>query len=540
MMTNLIYDRTLEDVAEVRRLLAKLDPETGDGLTAAEQAKWDAGLKGAYNFTDLNRVEAAVKTLAAALTAAGYPVEVTPVLKGSSRVPTGYTEVEWIQSSGTQYIDTGIPAKDITDSFIDFRFVSVGTAELEVMASYVDGNNRLQCGWGGSAFITGKGATYSQTVDSTARTTATCVPVGSPASTVYLFAQNESNAPKWQCNAEIYSCNISTAVGKVRDFIPCKNPSGAVGLYDLVGGEFYTTPTAVTLPAGYTQIEYLQSSGTQHIDTGFKPNNNSKIVTTLQYVSSSSGNKFCLGARTSNNVGRFSLGYSFGSGGGWFFGHGASVTTVNTTSSPTDKTSVVIDKNVCTIAGQSATATPSTFSTTQNLVLFADNEGGKVGQNGAIKLYDCSIYDNGTLVRNFVPARNSSGTLGLYDTVNGTFYTNQGSGTFTAGADIVGFTAGAEVGKAEDREWQEGDVLYRSQWTTYLDNVQRLRDAYYTLAETGALPKPEDKLGYVSANTIEKVLADIDLLLDGMKSIYRRAGTFSAGGSYTRQMIRSI
>lgn len=83
MMTNLIYDRTLEDVAEVRRLLAKLDPETGDGLTAAEQAKWDAGLKGAYNFTDLNRVESAVKTLAAALTSAGYPVEITPVLKGS-------------------------------------------------------------------------------------------------------------------------------------------------------------------------------------------------------------------------------------------------------------------------------------------------------------------------------------------------------------------------------------------------------------------------------------------------------------------------
>ena len=83
MMTNLVYDRTAEDVAEVRRLLAKLDPETGDRLTAAEQAKWDAGLKGTYNYTDLNRVESAVKTLAAALTAAGYPVEVTPVLKGS-------------------------------------------------------------------------------------------------------------------------------------------------------------------------------------------------------------------------------------------------------------------------------------------------------------------------------------------------------------------------------------------------------------------------------------------------------------------------
>ena len=83
MMTNLVYDRTAEDVAEIRRLLAKLDPETGDGLTAAEQAKWDAGLKGAYNYTDLNRVESAVKLLAAALTAAGYPVEIAPVLKGS-------------------------------------------------------------------------------------------------------------------------------------------------------------------------------------------------------------------------------------------------------------------------------------------------------------------------------------------------------------------------------------------------------------------------------------------------------------------------
>ena len=95
-------------------------------------------------------------------------------------------------------------------------------------------------------------------------------------------------------------------------------------------------------------------------------------------------------------------------------------------------------------------------------------------------------------------------------------------------------------GKAEDREWQEGDIVRRAQWATYLENVQRLRDAYYTLAETGALPKPEDKLGYVGANNIEKVLADIDLLLDGMKSIYRRAGTFTAGGGYTRQMIRSI
>ena len=116
----------------------------------------------------------------------------------------------------------------------------------------------------------------------------------------------------------------------------------------------------------------------------------------------------------------------------------------------------------------------------------------------------------------------STGAAGLYDLVGGTFYTNSGTGAFTAGA---------EIGKAEDREWQEGDVLYRPQWTTYLSNVQRLRDAYYTLAETGELPKPGDKLGYVGANSIEKVLADIDLLIDCMKSSYRRCGTFRAGNN---------
>ena len=472
--------------------------------------------------------------------------------------------INYIQSTGTQYIDSGVV--ETADTAIDCSFDIVSPASDYVFGSKQNSQNMTyNAFFNNNAFeynyvdiindssISFSSVTISQNVtgtknkivitDSNLGAVEYEKSIGTPQNETILICairKNDGSIRPYGGKLRIKYFKIKQKGELIRDFTPCKNPSGEVGLYDYVTKAFYGNAGGGSLPDSYTELEYLQSSGTQYIDTGFKPNNNSKIVTTLQFVSSSSGNKFCFGARTSNNVGRFSLGYTFGSGGGWFFGHGAAVTTVNTTSSPTDKTSVVIDKNVCTIAGQSATATPSTFSTTQNLVLFADNEGGKVGQNGAIKLYDCSIYDNGTLVRNFVPARNSSGAIGLYDTVNGIFYTNAGSGTFTAGADIVGFTAGAEVGKAEDREWQEGDVLYRSQWTTYLDNVQRIRDAYYTLAETGELPAPEDKLGYAGANTIEKVLADIDLLLDGMKSIYRRAGTFSAGGNYVRQMIRSI
>ena len=50
------------------------------------------------------------------------------------------------------------------------------------------------------------------------------------------------------------------------------------------------------------------------------------------------------------------------------------------------------------------------------------------------KIYYFKIYVNNVLVRNFVPAkRKSDNVLGLYDLVNNAFYTNAGTGTFTAG-----------------------------------------------------------------------------------------------------------
>ena len=150
------------------------------------------------------------------------------------------------------------------------------------------------------------------------------------------------------------------------------------------------------------------------------------------------------------------------------------------------------------------------------------NTGAMRPYGGKAKLRYFKIKKGSNTVRDFVPCKNPAGTVGLYDTVNGTFYGNSGAGVFTAGA---------EISALEDREWRESDIVRLSQWRQYLANVQALRDAYYTLAETGQLPKPEDKLGYVGANNIEKVLADIDLLIDCMKSSYRRCGTFRAGNN---------
>lgn len=81
------------------------------------------------------------------------------------------------------------------------------------------------------------------------------------------------------------------------------------------------------------------------------------------------------------------------------------------------------------------------------------------------------------------------------------------------------------------QSFAETDIVRLPQWRQYLANVQALRDAYYTLAETGQLPDAADRLDYAGANNIEKILADIDLLIGWMKSSYRRCGTFQAGNN---------
>lgn len=57
---NLVTDRTQADVDRA----ASFQARGFANLSEAEQAEWLAGLKGAYNYSDLNRVEAAVKALA--------------------------------------------------------------------------------------------------------------------------------------------------------------------------------------------------------------------------------------------------------------------------------------------------------------------------------------------------------------------------------------------------------------------------------------------------------------------------------------------
>lgn len=85
-LDELIYDRTQTDVTYAAELSRKLG--RGEALTAEELADWNAGLKGAYNAADMNRVDAAVRELGGMLTTAGYPVRYTSPIPQPEPEPT--------------------------------------------------------------------------------------------------------------------------------------------------------------------------------------------------------------------------------------------------------------------------------------------------------------------------------------------------------------------------------------------------------------------------------------------------------------------
>lgn len=75
ILNRLITDRNQSDVSEWLRLRSK-----GYGsMTEAEKAKWVAGMKGAYNASDLNRVTDAMVYLADLYRQYGYAVTYTPL-----------------------------------------------------------------------------------------------------------------------------------------------------------------------------------------------------------------------------------------------------------------------------------------------------------------------------------------------------------------------------------------------------------------------------------------------------------------------------
>ena len=363
----------------------------------------------------------------------------------STTVPSGLVELEYIESTGTQYIETGISAKNITKAVIDFQYITVDSSrENQMMSVWVDASNHMQCGLTGTTFLTGRGTTFSQTSNMTARTTGTSVPIGNPDMLIPLFAQRASAVDRWSI-AKLYSCKMYNNSTIVRDFIPAKRISdGKCGLWDKVNLKFYTDENGGNFTAGAektaiaaigTPIEYIQSSGTQYIDSNFIPKATTRTIMKAEPTAWSAWSAF-FGTRNESTptaskayIAAIPTATSYRSD---YFGSSLTAET------PTviQITNIDKNKNICSFNNIMITNTSSTVNATANMFLLALNDVGTAKYFLSAKLYSCQIYDGNTLVRDFIPIKTTANIYGLWDKVNKVFYKNAGTGTFTGGPAV--------------------------------------------------------------------------------------------------------
>ena len=173
-----------------------------------------------------------------------------------------YTPVEYISSTGTQYIDTGISVTPENYQQLKMSVTCEKIGQGSGASNWlVDGSNianayfymgvyngKYYYGCGTADHDTGIAATSGKqtftldipsskfTVSDTVDVSISTEPVTASAS-LYLFGFNYNPV---RCYAEkIYSCQIYIGDTLVRDFIAAKDEWGNAGLYDKVEGKFY-------------------------------------------------------------------------------------------------------------------------------------------------------------------------------------------------------------------------------------------------------------------------------------------------------------
>lgn len=184
----------------------------------------------------------------------------------------------------------------------------------------------------------------------------------------------------------------------------------------------------MSLPSGYTQLEYIESTGTQYISTGITPTENTKVV--IEFNSSSSS------------------GVVFGQDSGYKVNAFMFAMTVVVFESTKKNISISANaKHTVQVApkafkvdnGSSQYIYANKVNAAYPMFLFGNNRNGKFSEGVAMKLYSFKVYENNVLIADFIPCRNDNttgiyvGAIGLWDDVNSLFYTNIGTGTFIAG-----------------------------------------------------------------------------------------------------------
>jgi len=177
----------------------------------------------------------------------------------------------------------------------------------------------------------------------------------------------------------------------------------------------------------YIELEYIQSSGSQYISTGRTTTANTKIEITFQNNSTSIGYARLFGCWDKQNLEVVTNNTSPASY--YFVGYNNNAVLYALDARNEFKTFTMTSNRKVEYNGQVVVSAISNYTTNMNIEIFRG-----FNRYGAYMLKSFKIYESDVLVLNLIPVkRRSDNVVCLYDLISKTYYTNKGSGSFTAG-----------------------------------------------------------------------------------------------------------
>ena len=78
-----------------------------------------------------------------------------------------------------------------------------------------------------------------------------------------------------------------------------------------------------------------------------------------------------------------------------------------------------------------------------------------------------------------------------------------------------------------NKVWDYTHILNEADFSRIVENTAILKDAFFVLADTPVIPPIS--YYYENINSLEKILHDLDVMINNVKSNYRECGTFECG-----------
>ena len=203
---------------------------------------------------------------------------------------------------------------------------------------------------------------------------------------------------------------------------------------------FLNTIQTGRLPNSYQEVLYIKAIDNAYIGTGFYCDGNVDFDCKFSQFSANSNSLF----RTTIDIGSnwFTYGMRFSTGNEMqpLIGFRAALNNFSIAyKDGSEHTIAKVDKKIFVDKQSKKTLSYADFEKIPySLYLFARNNNGSPDQfcSGAIHYFILS--ENNEIKRNFIPCYyKKTGEIGMWDTVTKKFYTNQGTGYFEKGPNVV-------------------------------------------------------------------------------------------------------